>query len=350
MTPHVMIRVATKLQKQWQLGLQRQQEEEEPLSSVLHPYWKRLRTAEHLLSLAQSHGLHLIESALEEKVQYHARSLRITMQDHEATHFPRRRQFPLRDFYHDLQQLEQEFADLRVDWDESLLIVETEPIVLEDVELGYFSIRLNWKQWSEERTMACLRIVAEEPNTAELNDEITHPHVRDGELCAGNAQSPLHKALEEGRLAEAFLIVRSVLTTYNRNSAYVRLDEWQGIPCYDCGSVTNPDARSYCEGCEHDYCNTCITSCASCGDIRCLSCIGSCSACQENCCRSCSTPSALSDQELCRSCREVCPGCQSTVGPGDLQAETGLCPDCHVDEPESLTEEISHEALSPTAS
>ena len=350
MSPQVMTRVATKLQEQWQLGLQHQQDQVVPLMSVIQPYLKRFRHAEYLLSLARSHGLELIKPSLEEKVQFQARSLRITLQDHENVHFPVRRQFLWRNFYQDLLQLEQEFVDLQVNWDESVLVVETEAIILEDVELGHFSIRLNWKQWAQERSMACLKIVAEDPNTAELNDEITHPHVRDGELCAGEAITALHKALNEGRLAEAFLIVRSVLTTYNRNSAYVRLDEWQGIPCYDCGNVTNPDDRAYCDGCQHDYCSSCISSCASCGDSRCLSCVGTCSACQENCCGNCSMTSAISDQELCRSCREVCPDCQIPVGPGDLHAESGLCPDCHVDDSETPPEETLHESLCTTAS
>jgi len=350
MTPKVMIRIATLLQKQWQLGLQRQKEAEVPLSSVFRPYLKRLRKAENLLNLARHHGLRLIEPLLEEKVICQVRNLRITLQDYETIQFTDRHQFHLRDFYQDLVQLELEFAELRIDWDESLLIVETETIILEDVELGHFSIRLNWKQWAQEHSVACLRIVAEEPNTAELSHEISHPHVRDGELCAGEAQSALNKALEEGRLAEAFLIVRSVLTTDNRNSAYVRLDEWRGLPCYDCGFVTSPDDRSYCDCCKHDYCSNCVSSCASCDNWRCMSCVETCSACQESCCRYCSMSSAISDQELCRSCREICPGCQSTVGPGDLHSETGLCPDCHVDDPETLSKEILHEALCTTAS
>lgn len=348
MNQREMIRAATQLQQYWQLSLKRQQEAVVPLASVIKTYLKRLRDSEHLLSLARSHNLVLIEPSLEEKVLFNARSLRITLQDHEDTHYPKRHQFLLKDFYQDLLQLQQEFPEVRINWDESLLIVQTETIILEDVELGPFTIRLNWKQWAEEGSLICLRVIAEEPNTAELNDEVTHPHVREGELCPGNALSALYKAFDEGRLAEAFLIVHSVLTNYNSKSAYVRLDEWQGLPCYDCGHVMNPDDRSTCEGCENDYCSGCISSCSSCADSFCLSCLGTCSACNESCCGSCSVISSISEQALCRSCRETCPGCQSTVGPGDLHADSGLCHDCHSDDPESLTEEIVHETV-PTA-
>ena len=118
MTPKNMIRVAAQLQKHWQLGLKRQQDAVVPLATVINPYVKRLRHAERLLGLARSHSLELIETSLEEKVQIQARSLRITLQDHEGTHFPVRHQFLLRDFYQDLLQIEEEFADLKVNWEE----------------------------------------------------------------------------------------------------------------------------------------------------------------------------------------------------------------------------------------
>jgi hypothetical protein len=340
MTHQERLRVALQLQKYWQLGQERQLQSVVPISTVIATYLKRLRHSEDLLSLARSRGLHLIEPLLEEKTQFHARSLRITLQDQESSQHTVRRSFALRDFYQDLVQLEQEFADVRVNWEESQLIVETEPIILGDVELGHFSLRLDWKQWAQDPILACLKVVAEEPNTAEMSDEISHPHVREGELCAGDALSALHKAFEEGRLAEGFLIVHAVLTNYNAKSAYVRLEEWQGIPCYDCGDVTNPDDRSYCDGCDHDYCQNCISCCSSCSDSRCLSCLGECSICNERCCATCSETSPISDQVICRSCREICPGCQGTVGASDLHAETGLCPDCHVETPEPSEESL----------
>jgi hypothetical protein len=349
MTQQERIRVALQFQKHWQLGQERQLQSVVSITTMIAMYLKRLRHSEDLFNLARSCNLHLIEPSLEEQTRFHARSLRITLQDQESGQQSVRRSFSLRDFYQDLVQLEQEFPAVRVNWEESQLIVETENIILADVELGHFSLRLNWKHWAQDQNLTCLKVVAEEPNTAELNDEISHPHVREGELCVGDALSALHKAFEEGRLAEAFLIVRAVLTNYNSKSAYVRLEEWQGIPCYDCGNVTNPEERNYCEGCEHDYCQDCISSCSSCGDSRCLSCLGECSVCNERCCGTCSETSTISDQAICRSCREVCPGCQGTVGPGDLHTETGLCPDCYV-EPDESSEETADETVETAAS
>lgn len=267
------------------------------------------------------------------------------MQDLEGHQFPRRQLFPLREFYQDLVQLEEEFADVRVAWKDFELIVETENIILQDVELGPFTMRLNWDQWAREGNLKCLQVIAEEPNTSELIDGISHPHVREGELCSGEALMPLLKALQEGRLAEFFLIVRAVLTTYNARSAYVKLEDWHGNSCYDCGDVIDPDERSYCDDCQHDYCGNCSSSCSNCNESCCLSCLSECSTCQEPCCRSCSETTTVSEQLICRNCRVFCPGCHGTVGPGDLHAETGLCPDCHIP-----SEELSHVTLSSSAS
>lgn len=345
MTQCEMIRLAKVLQHHWELGVHRQQQEVVPFAHVIGTYLKRLRHSEHLLNLARDHGLKLIEPELETKVMYQARCLRITLQDHESSHFPIRRQFFLRDFYQDLEQLNAEFADVRVSWDQTLLIVETESITLEGIELGHFTLRFNWTLWTQEATLGSLQVVAEEPNTAELNSEVTHPHVRDGELCTGDAQSALHKAFAEGRLAEAFLIIRAVLTNYNSKSAYVQLEEWHGVSCYECGHVSNPDERNYCEGCNRDYCQDCISCCNFCDNYRCPSCMEECSCCNDRYCSHCLETSA-SDQQVCRNCRKICPKCQGIVGSENLDAETGLCADCEVDDPETPSEENVHEAVS----
>lgn len=340
------VRLALSLQQAWQQGQQQKYDLVLPLSTIFQPYMKRLRAAENTLTKARQHGLGLIEPLLLDAVKSEARSLRITLQDHEGCHFPQRYPFPLRDFYRDLIQLEEEFPAVRVDWEESLLIVETDTIILEALELGHFTMRLNWDWWARHGNLDCLRVIAEEPHPSELNDEVPHPHVRSGELCSGEALPALEKSLREGRLAEFFLLAWAVLTNYNPASAYVRLDEWQGIPCYDCGEVINPEERSYCERCDHEYCSNCISSCSGCDAIRCHSCLTDCSVCQQPCCGNCLETSAVSEQQLCRHCQGTCPSCHTTIGPDDVHAETGLCPDCH----QNLNEENSDETVSTAVS
>ena len=107
---------------------------------------------------------------------------------------------------------------------------DTDPITLEGVYLGPFSIRLNVDLLEAGRTDAsAFQAVALDPHPASSSDTTTHPHVRDDYLCAGEASEPISAALREGRVADAFLLVRSVLTNYNRSSPFI-------APCSFSGS------------------------------------------------------------------------------------------------------------------
>jgi len=347
MTQRERLRVAVRLQQHWQRGLERQWEVLQPITEVISPHLRRLREAERLLRMAHEQGYTLSKPFLFERVTNHARYLRITLQDRESHHYPAQQEFALRDFYQDLLQLEEEFPQVRVDWDQYLLIVVTDPIVLNDIELGPFSIRLNWADWTLHQSLQAVQVLAEDPHPAELNADITHPHVREGELCAGDAQESLLKAFQQGRLAEAFLLIKAVLTCYNPRSAYVSLENWYGTACNSCGDIVDEDDRSYCEACQHDYCPSCSECCATCGSCRCLSCLESCSGCDSRCCPDC-LELTRTHQSVCRNCRETCPGCHQLMGPGDLDTESGLCHDCT---PESVPfKEASHEAVSTAAS
>ena len=73
----------------------------------------------------------------------------------------------------------------------------------------------------------------------------------------------LQAALEVGRLCDFFLMVRQVLRTYNPDSPYVSLDNWEGKQCSDCGDFINEDCRCYCELCDRTYCEQCMSVCRS---------------------------------------------------------------------------------------
>ncbi len=64
--------------------------------------------------------------------------------------------------------------------------VTTEAIVLENIELGTFEVRLHWKRIGERR---CYEVVAREPNPAGESSETTHPHVRGEQLCEGDGRA-----------------------------------------------------------------------------------------------------------------------------------------------------------------
>lgn len=145
----------------------------------------------------------------------------------------------LRGLLEEFRQLDDEFGALQVNFKKKALSVTTEPIELEGIYLGPFAIHLSWPRLARDATIACFEIVAQDSNPAATNDAVTHPHVSDGVLCAGDATVPIQRALEQGRVADAFCLVRSVLTHYNPNSPYVSLDEWGGQDCYECGRGVN---------------------------------------------------------------------------------------------------------------
>ncbi|MEX2673359.1 MAG: hypothetical protein WD294_14755 [Phycisphaeraceae bacterium] len=110
------------------------------------------------------------------------------------------------------------------------------------------------------------------------------PHPMPQAVDAGVA---IRAALTSGRLCDFFLLVASVLTTYNSGSPYVSLDEWYGDPCSDCGRRMHENDSISCENCEQDYCSACTGCCDCCDQTHCLGCLKTCTACKEDLCDHC---------------------------------------------------------------
>ncbi|MBI3411450.1 MAG: hypothetical protein HY040_24240, partial [Planctomycetes bacterium] len=161
----------------------------------------------------------------------------------------------LRSFMEELRQLEDEFDGVEVDLKRKLLAVTTGPITLEEIYLGRFTVQLTWTELIQNTSSNAFDVVALDANPPANNDGVTHPHVKSEKLCAGDASSPVKLALEQGRLVDAFCLVRSVLTTYNPGSAYVALEHWEGCTCCECGYEAGSDDLYGCERCENDFCS-----------------------------------------------------------------------------------------------
>ena len=215
------------------------------------------------------------------------------------------------DIYRDILALYDEFEEVDIDLDEHTLSVTTDRIVLEYISLGRFEIRLDWRHLGDRRT--AYRVVALDPNPAAKSDDITHPHVQDEQLCEGEGRAAVQAALAECRLYDFFLLVSQLLHTYGQGSAYVELDNWDGIPCEDCGDSVDEDDRYYCRplrqhalqqlfnhlpGLRRAFCSDCISLCCRCGQDYCSSCLETCSACHKRFCEDCL------EAGLCRSCHE----------------------------------------------
>ena len=127
----------------------------------------------------------------------------------------------------------------------------TEPIVFDDFYLGPFEIRLSFHDACDTLSY---EVLACDPCPAATSDEVTHPHVEANQLCEGDGRPMIRQALQQGNLADFFLIVRQILATYNSASAYVQLDQWAGRDCPDCGYSMNEDELICCSDCETDVC------------------------------------------------------------------------------------------------
>ncbi len=236
----------------------------------------------------------------------------------------------------ELDQLQEEFGDIDFDKAANTISVVTESITLEDIYLGPFKIQLELNNLGEHKDSPYY-CVALNPNPAGTDESVTHPHVSNDQLCEGDGSEAITASLEQGRLCDFFTMVRSILSTYNPDSPYVSLDEWSGIPCYDCGcSVTSEDTY-YCEHCDRDYCSECSTYCRSCDTAICLGCSTQCPYCEETICSGCTTLCPHCEEECCELCLEKCPSCEERV----CSSCTTPCPHCEKDCCELCLEECS---------
>ena len=174
----------------------------------------------------------------------------------------------------DLVQLESEFGAVELRLQEGIVAVQTDPITLQDVYLGPFSIELHLGRLRRLES-SCFDCLALEPHPAKENPGVTHPHVSNKMLCAGDATLPLSTALKEGRIADAFCLVNAVLHEYNAGSPHVSLENWggDGVRCDDCNRLLNAADVYYCDGCERACCDECSRCCAGCEQSFCANCL-----------------------------------------------------------------------------
>jgi len=210
-----------------------------------------------------------------------------------------RRMATAADLYHDLQSLADEFENVSYSLHDKTLSAQTEPIRLEGVYLGPFEIRLDWQGLPDQHHY---EVIATDPQPASSNEDVTHPHVSSGQLCEGDGKVAIHRSLQEGRLADFFLIVANLLRTYNSSSPYVSLEDWEGVRCADCDTIVVGDDRYRCDKCEATICADCSRSCERCGDYFCCQCLDECAGCGCSVCLYCLS--------LCRKCaKSFCVNC-----------------------------------------
>lgn len=280
---------------------------------------------------ARRHGWHLAAHALRAELSTAVRSLQTEVgrflaaentQGNQTTSPP-----ALGSIVEELAQLRAEFEHVEIRTKDRtagaaasgtadtgmVIVARTESIVLEGVALGPFAIELHVTRLDERTDADCFNCVALDPNPASTNEDVTHPHVQSNSLCAGDASAAITQALRQGRINDAFCLVRSVLQTYNPHSPYVALDAWSGSPCPDCGRSVGSESLYYCEACGNDYCDDCI---------------GTCDLCDQSACSGCLERDPVSRQRCCPGCRHTCDHCHRVVDADSFDEATGLCPEC----------------------
>ena len=281
--------------------------------------------ARHRFDLARAAGLSLIVPQLRTEVAARLNAVFRQIEQIQSEYDPPHVRVPdLGEWLAEVRQLEAEFDDVDVRWSDTAIRVVTEPVVLEDVYLGAFAIDFVWDRVGGLPGARCFDVIALDPHPAAGRDDVVHPHVRDGVLCSGDAQGPLGRALAAGRLADAFLLVRSVLLTYNSHSPHVALDEWNGFACAECGYRADDDDRSSCEACGVDLCESCSGCCAVCCETRCGQCTQSCDDCQTACCPGCLETTGAG-RSVCPECVPHCPRCSAAVSATKRLGPAQLC-------------------------
>ena len=308
-----MIKIASLIQTQLCFLQDHRWREVQRLVYVVCTNIDQLQKGRKCLEQCSYHRWHGAAAKMTSQMEYKLRDLPYAVE--QALHMISnvRNQAPsLRNIFEELAQLQSEFGRIDCNLQEKTVSVFTDPIELDGTFLGDFEIRLEIEKLAQLRDSSVFRIVALDPHPAATNDNVTHPHVSEEYLCAGDASVALVQALSTGRVCDAFLLVKSVLETYNPSSPYVSLDEWNGVSCYDCGYVTDEENSFYCEACDRVFCDECFSYCRSCDTSLCRGCLSECPVCEEPVCESCMSSCSECGEAMCVSCLEdgICSSCK----------------------------------------
>ena len=265
--------------------------------------WQELEKLHRQIRHAERHGWHAARRRFLESLQFcaqrlegHLERLLVEVRQEAAQSAPQ----STAEIYRDIQTLKQDFPEVVVTPQEHELVVVTEEIVLEGVNLGPFEIRLDYVQ----RDLG-YRVVALQPYPATGREDVTHPHVQDDNLCEGEGRAAIRAALEACRLGDFFQVVTQILSSYARGRAYVELADWDGATCSDCGATISSRNAYTCEHCSATLCEDCYTGCPQCNLLCCSECLQPCDGCQESHCRSCLEVCPDCGKQLCPSCRDA---------------------------------------------
>lgn len=309
---HEKIQIASLLRKQMLL----QQELDtgqrvERVQNMAH-HWQRIEQIQSLVVRATRRGYDGAMRRLLAQTRQLIPDLRLSAESaHYALQKPRHPVPSLRSLVDEIDAIEHEFGRYRYSHQPQILSVTTSSIELEGQYLGPFEIQLEIPCLRNHLAQSFYRCVALDPQPATASEQVTHPHVSDDLLCAGDATTSIHAAVTQGRLCDFFVLVKQVLNTYNPQSPYIALDHWHGMSCTDCGAVLHEEDLYVCPRCGESCCEDCSAFCRHCGEMRCLQCATRCPFCEDVQCRSCLKVCIACGETCCSDCleEELCPTC-----------------------------------------
>lgn len=230
------------------------------------------------------------------------------------------RQAPsLAQLYAEIASLEDEFERVEIDLRNRQLAVTTERIVLEEIDLGPFEIRLQLNRLSETSPYTVTAVDSHESSSGH-----PHPHISGTSLCEGDGHQAIAAALGNGLIGEFFVLVRQILRTYNEASAYRKLDEWHGVDCAACDDTVSSEDVYCCDSCHCSLCSDCEYRCETCHSSTCYDCSQTCEGCDDRFCRTCTEPCADCRERFCENCLTAgrCTSCyESDEEPLDVPEE-----------------------------
>jgi hypothetical protein len=131
----------------------------------------------------------------------------------------------------------------------------TDPITLrddngDDWELGRFKMCAQYEFSDQE--IKC-QAVALDPSPSIYGH--THPHVSDERVCLGDASRSVLQAFQNGHYDTIMDVVNAMMATYNSESPYFHLEQWEGAVCPFCDGKV--DELKTCYECEQEFCAAC---------------------------------------------------------------------------------------------
>ncbi len=205
-----------------------------------------------------------------------------------------------REIFADLQALCDEFPSVTLDLHRGELTVETHSIVLEEIDLGPFAIVLTLAPSKPTLTYA---VFARQPHPPTVTTRRLIRMFVTTRFAKAKGDHPSTQRSPKG-LFDFFVLVRQILETYNPASAFVRLSDWQGVSCTECGQFDRAEELTYCHECETDLCYDCAIACEECGRDGCSRCQRSCHDCQRDLCEACIGTCPACAERICSECLE----------------------------------------------